>query len=152
MREGGLSAILTYLDFFSTNVQRTAVTTAANCCRNISIEHFGMVRDVMPILRNVLAYPDQRVVEGACLAVTRTLDSYRHHPDKIEALATPELLSAICTLLLPEGGGSTIGQATYSQLLKSFATASKASPEVSLSLVDKNIASTVFYIDRKSVV
>ena len=35
VREGGLTACLTYLDFFATSTQRTAVTTAANCCRNI---------------------------------------------------------------------------------------------------------------------
>ncbi|KAI8453100.1 hypothetical protein BY996DRAFT_8502365 [Phakopsora pachyrhizi] len=40
--EGGLTALLQYLDFFSTNVQRTAVTAAANCCCSVSSENFEM--------------------------------------------------------------------------------------------------------------
>jgi E3 ubiquitin-protein ligase TRIP12 len=55
VREGGLTACLTYLDFFATSTQRTAVTTAANCCRNIPEESFPTVRDVMPILLNTLS-------------------------------------------------------------------------------------------------
>ncbi|KAI8445135.1 hypothetical protein BY996DRAFT_6424588 [Phakopsora pachyrhizi] len=42
VREGGLTALLQYLDFFSTNVQRTAVTAAANCCCSVSSENFEM--------------------------------------------------------------------------------------------------------------
>ncbi|KAG9812771.1 hypothetical protein KCU68_g20196, partial [Aureobasidium melanogenum] len=63
VREGGLTACLTYLDFFATSTQRSAVTTAANCCRNLSDDSFPTVRDVMPILLNVLSSSDQRVVE-----------------------------------------------------------------------------------------
>ncbi|KAI5283839.1 Ubiquitin fusion degradation protein 4, partial [Ascosphaera aggregata] len=61
VREGGLTACLTYLDFFPTSTQRTAVTTAANCCRNLSPDSFNVVRDVMPILLNVLNSNDQKV-------------------------------------------------------------------------------------------
>ncbi|OAV85666.1 hypothetical protein PTTG_30357 [Puccinia triticina 1-1 BBBD Race 1] len=64
--EGGLTALLQYLDFFSTNVQRTAVTAAANCCSLISSESFEMIRDVFPILRKILLYSDQRVFGTSC--------------------------------------------------------------------------------------
>ncbi|CAH7668031.1 hypothetical protein PPACK8108_LOCUS2496 [Phakopsora pachyrhizi] len=99
--EGGLTALLQYLDFFSTNVQRTAVTAAANCCCSVSSENFEMVRDVFPILRNVLSYSNQRVSEQAVLAITRVTDSYRHHPDKLQQLLTPEVLSSLNALLSP---------------------------------------------------
>ncbi|KAH0258486.1 hypothetical protein KCU71_g21426, partial [Aureobasidium melanogenum] len=70
VREGGLTACLTYLDFFATSTQRSAVTTAANCCRNLSDDSFPTVRDVMPILLNVLSSSDQRVVEQGSLCVS----------------------------------------------------------------------------------
>ena len=61
VREGGLTACLQFLDFFATGTQRTAVTTAANCCRNIPHDSFPVIKDVMPILLNVLSSHDQKV-------------------------------------------------------------------------------------------
>ena len=43
VREGGFAALLTYLDFFSTAVQRTALQAASNCCRKVSSEHSPMI-------------------------------------------------------------------------------------------------------------
>jgi E3 ubiquitin-protein ligase TRIP12 len=145
VREGGLMALLQFLDFFSTNVQRTAVTTAANCCRNLAPDNFEMVRDVIPILKNILSYPDQRVVEQACLAVTRVAESYRHLPDKLESLLTADVLSPIVGLLVP-GAGGTISPTTYAQLLKALSHAARASPEVAIALLEMNIASTLYQV------
>ena len=35
LRASGLSAVLTFIDFFDMNTQRTAIATAANICRNV---------------------------------------------------------------------------------------------------------------------
>ncbi|GAA5905899.1 putative ubiquitin-protein ligase UFD4 [Sporobolomyces salmoneus] len=144
VREGGLSALLTYLDFFSFHVQRTAVTAAANCCRSLSIDSFNMVKDAIPIFKNILGYPDQRVVEQACLAIVRIVDSYRHHPDKLEQLLTSDLLSAIKALLNPDS--TTVGPSTYTQCLKALTTATKASPMVAINLVELEIAHTLYHL------
>lgn len=145
VREGGLTALLTYLDFFSTHVQRTAVTAAANCCRSLSVDSFPMVQSITPILQNVLSYSDQRVVEQACMALTRIVDSYRHHPDKLEALLTADLLGPIEKLLIP-GNASPIGSTTYTQVLRMLGIAAKASPEVSIALIEMNIANTLYLL------
>ena len=145
VREGGLTALLTYLDFFSTHVQRTAVTAAANCCRSLSVDSFPMVQSITPILQNVLSYSDQRVVEQACMALTRIVDSYRHHPDKLEALLTADLLGPIEKLLIP-GNASPIGSTTYTQVLRMLGIAAKASPEVSIALIEMSIANTLYLL------
>ena len=146
VREGGLSALLTYLDFFSTHVQRTALTAAANCCHNLSLESFHSVRDVIPILRNVLSYADRKLVEQACLAITGVVDSYRHHPDKLEVLLTADLLTAIGALLVPGSANSTIDSSTHPKILKLLSTAAKSSPEIAMSLIDMNIANTLYQL------
>lgn len=56
VRAGGLSACLSYLDFFSTSLQRVSVTIAANICRNIPPDCFHMVYDMVPNLTNILQY------------------------------------------------------------------------------------------------
>ncbi|GAA5900666.1 hypothetical protein JCM8208_000560 [Rhodotorula glutinis] len=144
VREGGLSALLTFLDFFSFHVQRTAVTAAANCCRSLSLESFDRVVEVMPIFKNVLGYSDQRVVEQGCLAVVRIVDSYRHYPDKLEQLLTADLLKAVRALLNPDS--TTVGVSTYTQSLKMLTTAARASPAVAISLVELDIAHTLYHL------
>lgn len=57
LRQGGLVAVLSYLDFFQTGVQRTAVHTAATMCRALSLDNLEPVATAVPILTNILQYP-----------------------------------------------------------------------------------------------
>ena len=145
VREGGLTACLTYLDFFATSTQRTAVTTAANCCRNIPEDSFPVVRDVMPILLNVLGSSDQKVVEQACLCVCRVVESFRYRQDKLEELVSPDLLRAITRLLLP-GTTNLIGPNIHTQFLRVLAITARASPKLSVELFKMNIVDTLYQI------
>lgn len=77
VKEGGLAAVLMFLDFFSTNVQRTAVKTAANCCRGMQHDNIAMVKDILPNLENILQYSDQKIVEQVCLCFVRLADSFK---------------------------------------------------------------------------
>ncbi|MCJ1282427.1 Ubiquitin fusion degradation protein 4 [Xylographa opegraphella] len=145
VREGGLTACLTYLEFFPTATQRTAVTTAANCCRNIPEDSFPVVRDVMPILLNVLASSDQRVVEQGSLCTSRVVESFKYEPNKLEELISPALLKAILRLLLP-GTTNLIGPNIHTQFLKLLATAARASPSLSAELFKMNVVDTLYQI------
>ena len=145
MREGGLTACLTYLEFFPTATQRTAVTTAANCCRNIPEDSFPVVRDVMPILLNVLASSDQRVVEQGSLCTSRVVESFKYEPTKLEELVSPALLKAILRLLLP-GTTNLIGPNIHTQFLKLLATTARASPSLSAELFKMNVVDTLYQI------
>ena len=145
VREGGLTACLTYLDFFATSTQRTAVTTAANCCRNIPEDSFPTVRDVMPILLNTLQSSDQRVVEQASLCVSRVVDSFKYHETKLEELVSPELLKAILRLLLP-GSTNMIGPNIHTQFLRVLSITARASPRLSIELLKMNVVDTLYQI------
>jgi hypothetical protein len=117
VREGGLSALLNYLDFFSTHVQRTALQAASNCCRNLAVENFNHVRDVFPMIRNVLGYSDQRLVEYACMCVIRIIESYyRSNTEPLETLIDVPLMRAVNTLLLPPSGNAN-NQLHYRHIL-----------------------------------
>ncbi|KAF2171316.1 hypothetical protein M409DRAFT_18430 [Zasmidium cellare ATCC 36951] len=145
VREGGLTACLTYLDFFATSTQRTAVTTAANCCRNIPEDSFPTVRDVMPILLNALSSSDQRVVEQASVCVSRVIDSFKYHESKLEELVSPELLKAIIRLLLP-GSTNLIGPSIHTQFLRVLSTTARASPRLTVELFKMNVVDMLYQI------
>jgi E3 ubiquitin-protein ligase TRIP12 len=146
VREGGLPALLNYLPFFSTSVQRVALATAANCCRSISADQFPQVRDVFPILRENLAIPDQRLVEQATLAVVRTLEAYRHKAEHLEGLLDAPTISAINDLLMPSGGSPLLSQSTYTALLKCLTSSARRSATVTLAFLDAGLSSTIYQI------
>ncbi|KAK5219137.1 Ubiquitin fusion degradation protein 4 [Exophiala xenobiotica] len=145
VREGGLTACLQFLDFFATGTQRTAVTTAANCCRNIPHDSFPVIRDVMPILLNVLSSHDQKVVEQGSLCVTRVIDSFKHSPDKLEQLVDAPLLRAVLGLLLP-GTTNLIGANIHTEFLRVLAIVARASPSLSAELLKMNVVDTLYQI------
>ncbi|KAL5537204.1 UFD4 [Sanghuangporus sanghuang] len=147
VREGGLAALLNYLDFFSIAVQRTALQAAANCCRNFSPDNFSMIKDVWPIIRNCLGYADQRLVDYAALCVIRIIESYhRSHADKLEVLVDADLIRAVNVLLLPAGGSPVVSASTYTQLVKVLGTAARASPTITLTLLQADIVTTIYQI------
>ncbi|KAJ7931766.1 hypothetical protein B0H13DRAFT_1957533 [Mycena leptocephala] len=140
VREGGLAALLNYLDFFSIAVQRTALQAASNCCRNVSPDHSAQIRGVWPIIRNCLAYSDQRLVEFACLCVIRVIDSYhRASVENLEALVDTDLIRAVNQLLLP-AGAPLVAANTYTLLVRALATAARASPKITLALLRQTLS------------
>ncbi|KAH6618183.1 hypothetical protein B0J18DRAFT_371719 [Chaetomium sp. MPI-SDFR-AT-0129] len=145
VREGGLTACLSYLEFFATSTQRVAVTTAANCCQNLDQESFPVVRDVMPILLNVLGSSDQKVVEKGSLCVTRIVESFRFHPSKLEELVSVDLLRAILRLLLP-GSTNLVTAHIHTQFLRVLAFTARASPRLSAELFKMNVVETLYQI------
>lgn len=147
VREGGLAALLNYLDFFSTTVQRTALQAAANCCRNVAVDNFNMIRDVFPILRNVLGYADQRLVEFACLCIIRVIESYhRSSAGLLETLIDADLIRAVHALLLPAGSSPLISPNTYTQFLRALGTAAKASPKIAIALLEADVVDILYQI------
>ncbi|KAF2494555.1 hypothetical protein BU16DRAFT_42718 [Lophium mytilinum] len=145
VREGGLTACLTYLDFFATSTQRTAVTTAANCCRNIPEESFPTIRDVMPILQGVLNSNDQKVVEQGSLCVSRIVESFKNRPEKLEELVSPDLLKNVLRLLLP-GTTNLIGANIHTLFLRVLSITARASPRLSVELFKMNVVDTLYQI------
>ncbi|KAB8346105.1 hypothetical protein FH972_023153 [Carpinus fangiana] len=145
VREGGLMACLSFLDFFATSVQRTAVTTAANCCRNIPEDAFNSVKDVMDILLNILNNNDQRVVEQGCLCISRIVESFRYQDDKLEMLMNADLLRAILRLLSPNAT-NLIGPSIHTQFLRVLSITARASPSLSAALFKMNVVDTLYQI------
>ena len=102
-----------------------------------------MIKDVMPILLNVLGSNDQKVVEQGSLCVSRIVESFRYHQDKLEELISTDLLKAIRRLLLP-GTTNLIGPNIHTQFLSVLAITAHASPALSAELFKMNIVDTIY--------
>jgi E3 ubiquitin-protein ligase TRIP12 len=147
VRENGLSALLSMLDFFPTSVQRIALQAAANCCRNFSADNFNLVSPVFPILRNMLGSFDQRLVEYSSLCVIRLIESFqRSAPDNLVALLDAEFIQAIGALLLPASGSPLVSNGTYTLFLSALASASKASAKTTLALLEADLLRILYQL------
>ncbi|KAF9361495.1 Ubiquitin fusion degradation protein 4 [Mortierella sp. AD094] len=133
VKEGGLAAVLMFLDFFSTNVQRTAVKTAANCCRGIQHDSITMVQDILPNLENIIQYSDQKIVEQTCLCFVRLADSYKSNVGHLQTIITETILRSILSLLSPNAN-VVVG------------TIAEYSPTLGFALLEMDIVDTLFLV------
>ena len=54
--QGGLSACLLYIEFFSITAQRNALAVAANCCQSMGPDEFHLVANSLPLLADRLQH------------------------------------------------------------------------------------------------
>ena len=58
LRAEGVSAVLSFLDFFPITVQRTGMTTVANMCRRVNSDTLPLVVDSIPNLSQMILHSD----------------------------------------------------------------------------------------------
>lgn len=106
-----------------------------------------MLQGVWPIIRNCLSYSDQRLVEFASLCIIRIVDSFhRSQVNHLEALMDRDLIKAVNFLLLPAGGSPLIATNTFTLLLRALATSARASPKITIALLEADIVDTLYQI------
>lgn len=99
----------------------------------------------MGTLLAVLNNSDQKVVEKACVCVSRIVESFKNQPEKMEELVQPDLLVAIRRLLLP-GTTNLIGPSIHTQFLKVLSITARASSARSADLFRMDIVDTLYQV------
>ncbi|KAJ1923223.1 Ubiquitin fusion degradation protein 4 [Tieghemiomyces parasiticus] len=152
VREGGLAAVLNYIDFFPLHVQRTAITTAANCAGRIPNDQFAQVREVLPTVERLLAYSDQRVVEQACLCLFRLVRGVRRDRVRLEELfGGASLLDTLLGFIrrrAPHHADAgthavAVGDATFSRVLQTVGLLARGSDRLAGTLLTQGAVVTV---------
>ncbi|GAB2291950.1 E3 ubiquitin-protein ligase upl3 [Dionaea muscipula] len=130
LRAGALMAVLSYLDFFSTGVQRVAVSTAANMCKKLPSDAADFVMEAVPYLTNLLQYHDAKVLEHASVCLTRIVEAFESSPDKLDELCNNGLVSQAASLISASSSGgsqSSLSTSTYTGLIRLLATCASGS-------------------------
>ncbi|KAI3790492.1 hypothetical protein L2E82_03571 [Cichorium intybus] len=99
LRVGALMAVLSYLEFFSTGVQRVALSTTANICKKLTSDVADFVIEVVPLLTNLLQYHDAKVLEHASVCLTRIVEAFATSPDKLDELCNRRLVTQAASLI-----------------------------------------------------
>ena len=140
----GVSACLTYLDFFSINAQRSALTIAANCCQNITPEEFTFIQDSLVTLSSHLTSTDKKSVESIVLAFSRLVEHYQSEPTILMEVASGNLLDNLTQLLLATP--SVISINTFVMIIRMMALMCQSCPELAVRLLSADIVSTIRYL------
>ncbi|KAK8963372.1 E3 ubiquitin-protein ligase UPL3 [Platanthera guangdongensis] len=137
LRAGALMAVLSYLDFFSTGVQRVALSTAANMCKKLPSDAADFTMEAVPLLTNLLHYHDAKVLEYASVCLTRIAESFASSPDKLDELCNHGLVAQTAGLisLSNSGGQASLSTSTYTGLIRLLSTCASGSPLASKTLL-----------------
>ncbi|KAL5169032.1 E3 ubiquitin-protein ligase UPL3 [Glycine soja] len=131
LRAGALMAVLSYLDFFSTGVQRVALSTAANMCKKLPSDAADFVMEAVPLLTNLLQYHDSKVLEHASVCLTRIAEAFASSPDKLDELCNHGLVTQATSLISNSssgGGQASLSTPTYTGLIRLLSTCASGSP------------------------
>uniref|UniRef100_A0A5B6ZSG6 HECT-type E3 ubiquitin transferase n=1 Tax=Davidia involucrata TaxID=16924 RepID=A0A5B6ZSG6_DAVIN len=131
LRAGALMAVLSYLDFFSTGVQRVALSTAANMCKKLQSDAADFVMEAVPLLTNLLQYHDAKVLEHASVCLTRIAEAFASSPDKLDELCNHGLVTQAASLISTSnsgGGQASLSTPTYTGLIRLLSTCASGSP------------------------
>ncbi|KAL5788849.1 hypothetical protein ACOSP7_005798 [Xanthoceras sorbifolium] len=131
LRAGALMAVLSYLDFFSTGVQRVALSTAANMCKKLPSDAADYVMEAVPLLTNLLQYHDSKVLEHASVCLTRIAEAFASSPDKLDELCNHGLVTQAASLISTSnsgGGQASLSTPTYTGLIRLLSTCASGSP------------------------
>ena len=140
----GVNACLMYLDFFSMNAQRAALSITANCCQSLSSDEFKYVQSSLSTLSTHLNNSDKKCVESICLAFSRLIDSYHNQPTILNEIASNDLFANLQQLLVVTP--PLISTNTFVMIIRMMSTACVCSPSIAVDLLKLNIQETLCYL------
>lgn len=99
LQSGAIMAVLTYIDFFSTNVQRVALLTVVNICKKLPSECPSPFMEAVPILCNLLQYEDRQLVEHVATCLIKITERVHHSSDMLDQLCKHDLIQQTVHLI-----------------------------------------------------
>ncbi|KAJ1270393.1 hypothetical protein BS78_06G049000 [Paspalum vaginatum] len=145
LRAGALMAVLSYLDFFSTGVQRVALSTAANMCRKLPSDASDFVMEAVPLLTNLLNYHDSKVLEHASICLTRIAEAFSSSPEKLDELCSHGLVAQAADLVSVSNstGQASLSTSTYTGVIRLLSICASGSPLAAKTLLLLGISGTL---------
>ncbi|XP_074331245.1 E3 ubiquitin-protein ligase UPL3-like [Apium graveolens] len=131
LRAGALMAVLQFLDFFSTGVQRVALSIAVNMCKKLPADAAEFVTNAVPLLTPLLQYQDAKVVELSSICLTKIVEAFASSPDRLnDELCNHGLIMQALSLISTGssgGGQAALSTSTYTGLVRLLSTCARSS-------------------------
>ncbi|KAL2933844.1 E3 ubiquitin-protein ligase UPL4 [Bienertia sinuspersici] len=142
LQSGAIIAVLGYIDFFSTTVQRTALRTVVNVCKELPSECPPTVMEAVPRLCNLLQYEDQQLVELVATCLIKVADCVEDSPVRLSELHDHGVINQVIHLL-ELNSRTALSQSIYTGLVGVVAKIASGSPDAVKTLFELNIGSII---------
>ncbi|XP_015944856.1 E3 ubiquitin-protein ligase UPL4 isoform X1 [Arachis duranensis] len=116
LQAGAIMAVLNYIDFFSTSIQRVALCTVVNICKKLPSESPSPFMEAVPILCNLLQYEDRQLVENVATCLIKIVERVAQSPEMLDELCQHGLIQQV-THLLSINGRTTLSKLIYNGLI-----------------------------------
>ncbi|KAG8376513.1 hypothetical protein BUALT_Bualt09G0071200 [Buddleja alternifolia] len=142
LQSGAIMAVLSYIDFFSTSVQRVALSTVVNICKKLSSESPSLFMEAVPILCNLLQYEDRQLVESVATCLIRIGEQIHSSPDMLDEVCNHGLVQHTLHLI-GLNSRTTLCQPTYIGLIGLLVKLAAGSAVAFKTLLELNISNIV---------
>ncbi len=138
LRDGGMTAVLAYLDFFAVAVQRKAVEAAAYMCRGATAELREQVEGSLDSLLKLLEYEDGQVASRAMEAVALVAEHWCSSADLMDVLfqkgrTSESILRVLADPALPH----------WSRAVRTLQLGCQISPSVLVAALQQGLAASL---------
>jgi E3 ubiquitin-protein ligase TRIP12 len=144
LHSNGISACLTFIDFFSMGAQRNALQITANCCQNMIKEEFIHVQSSLPILSQRIQHSDKRLVESVCTIFSRLVENFQHDRDILKEIASHHVLTNLQQILIVQP--QLITSSIFVVVLHTMYIMCINCTELATDLLQNSIADTLKYL------
>ncbi|KAL7265164.1 hypothetical protein ACSBR1_003011 [Camellia fascicularis] len=140
LQSGAIMAVLTYIDFFSTSVQRVALSTVVNICNKLPSECPSTLLEAVPMLCKLLQYEDPQLVENVATCLIKIAERVQNSPDMLDELCNHGLIQQ-ATHLIDLNCRTTLCQPVYTGLIGLLVKLASGSMVAFRTLFELNISS-----------
>ncbi|XP_014491916.1 E3 ubiquitin-protein ligase UPL4 isoform X2 [Vigna radiata var. radiata] len=140
LEAGAIMAVLSYIDFFSTSIQRVALSTVVNICKKLPSENPSLFMEAVPILCNLLQYEDRQLVENVATCLIKIVERVGQSSEMLDELCKHGLIQQV-THLLSSNGQTALSQLIYNGLIGLLVKLSSGSLVAFRILYELNISS-----------
>ncbi|RNF13655.1 E3 ubiquitin-protein ligase TRIP12 [Trypanosoma conorhini] len=134
LQNGGVKALLAFVDFFSSSSQRKAWASAAAMCRRVDATTFDRVEDSLNEIRARVNHEDGRIGDRAIACLYRIIAGVRANPELV-ARAYGDVSPALLCVLTR----SDVTEGTFTMALSLVGAAISYSTEVTRKVIESGL-------------
>ncbi|XP_065854953.1 E3 ubiquitin-protein ligase UPL4 [Euphorbia lathyris] len=138
LQGGAIMAVLSFIDFFSTSVQRVALSTVVNVCKKLPTECPSCM-EAVPILCNLLQYEDQQLVENVVICLMKIAERVSKSSEMLDELCKHGLINQAMHLI-DLNSRTTLSQTIYNGLIELLVKLSSGSIVAFRTLHELNVS------------
>ncbi|KAI9086360.1 hypothetical protein K1719_031814 [Acacia pycnantha] len=142
LRDGAIMAVLSNIEFFSTSIQRVALSTVVNICKKLPSESLSPCMEALPTLCNLLHYEDRQLVENVATCLIKIVERAGHSSKLLDELCEHGLIQQVSDIL-SSNGRTTLSQPIYNGLIGLLVKISSGSVVAFRTLYELNISNVL---------